>query len=97
MTRAYLELDGDRCTLVCRGHATGSEAMCAAVSCLAYTAAGWARNHAQVHEERLEDGEACLCFSGAEARTVFQVLRIGLLQLAASDPERLQAEISEVE
>lgn len=92
MTQVYLELDGDRCTLSCRGHAS-SPALCAAISCLAYTAAGWALNRAEVLTRRLEDADACVSFAGPESRTVFELLRIGFLQLAKAQPDGVRVHV----
>ena len=96
MTRVYLHLDGDRCTLSCKGHA-GSPTLCAAVSCLVYTAAGWACNRAEVLTQKLEDGDACVSFAGEGSRTVYDLLKIGFLQLARSQPERLELELCQTE
>jgi len=85
MTRVYLEQDGNRYCVCCKGHATGSVEACAAVSCLVYTLAGWLRNVATLTvEERLEDGDAVIRFMGGDAaETAFDVICVGFLQLKA--------------
>lgn len=83
MTRVYLEQDGQRYTVSCQGHATGSVEACAAVSCLVYTLAGWLHNAAVlVLEEKLEDGDALIQYCGsAAAETAFDMICVGFLQL----------------
>lgn len=83
MTKVYLEQDGQRYTVSCRGHATGSVSVCAAVSCLVYTLAGWLRNNSvQVLTEKLEDGDALILYhGGAAAETAFDMICVGFLQL----------------
>lgn len=80
MTSVYLERSGDRYTVHCQGHATGSKEVCAAVSCLVCTLANWLRmSHAEVLEERVKDADALLRFKGAE--TAFDMVCVGFLQL----------------
>lgn len=83
MTLVYLEQDGQRYTVSCRGHATGSVEACAAVSCLVYTLAGWLHNAAvPVLKEKLEDGDALIQYhGGAGAETAFDMICVGFLQL----------------
>lgn len=83
MTQVYLEQDGQRYTVDCRGHATGSVEACAAVSCLVYTLAGWLRNTSVlVLKEKLEDGKAHIQFCGGDAaETAFDMISVGFLQL----------------
>lgn len=83
MTRVYLEQDGQRYTVSCQGHATGSVEACAAVSCLVYTLAGWLRNTSVlVLKSKLEDGDALIQYhGGAAAETTFDMICVGFLQL----------------
>ena len=94
MTDVYLERDGDRYVLSCKGHAAGSPALCAAVSALVYAAAGWVRNEpgAERLTERLESGDALLVWiaPGEGPVAVFRLLTVAFLQLEASDRERLR-------
>lgn len=94
MTHVYIEQDGDRYTICAKGHATGSTEMCAAVSALLYTLAGWLRNSdTETITARLDPGDACLMFRGAaDAQTAFDLMTVGFLQLAASSPELISAE-----
>lgn len=83
MTSVSLEQAGNVYTLRCEGHAKGSPEVCAAVSCLVYTLAGWLRNteETQILGEAMESGEAVLSFTGGAAGTAFELMRIGFLQL----------------
>lgn len=83
MTRVYLEQAGQRYTVHCKGHATGSVEACAAVSCLVYTLAGWLRNSSVlVLKEELNDGAAQIQYhGGAAAETAFDMICVGFLQL----------------
>lgn len=83
MTRVSLKQQGQRYTVSCKGHATGSPEVCAAVSCLTYTLAGWLRNTSVlVLEERLVDGDALIRYcGGAAAETAFDMICVGFLQL----------------
>lgn len=99
MTRAYAERDGDRFSLSLEGHATGSVEVCAAVSCLIYSLAGYIRSSPGAAVECLElaSGKAVLAFrGGAEAKGAFEAAVVGLLQLAAQYPEQLIVEAQEI-
>lgn len=89
MTLVYLEQVENRFAVSCRGHATGNQDVCAAASCLIYTLAGWLHNApVTVQEERLDrDADAALRFSGGdEAKTAFDVICTGFLQLELTFP-----------
>lgn len=91
MTRVVLR-GGDVCSVMCRGHATGRADVCAAVSCLVYTAAGYLRNsEGKVLAEKLESGDAYLAWEGTE--WLYQLLKIGFLQLEMTAPEAVQVKI----
>jgi len=79
-------------------HATGSPAVCAAVSCLLYTLKGWLANteDARIAEERMDDGDVCFAWSGgAGSETVMDFLMIGFLSLMETAPEYITVEITE--
>lgn len=99
MTKVYLERDGDRYTIACKGHATGNPKLCAAVSCLVYTAAGWAHNAGGVElwVKRLDAGDALITFSGCGCETAFELAAVGFLQLERQNPEFLSVELREIE
>ena len=78
---------GDSCSVRCKGHATGYPDVCAAVSCLLYTAAGWLHNtqEAELVLERLDSGDAYLRWH--------ELLKIGFLQLEMARPEAISVKI----
>ena len=99
MTSVFLERDGDLYTVHCRRHAE-TEAACSAVSTLCYTLAGYLHNiDAVILDEKLEPGDARICFKdkSAEARAAFDMTSIGFLQLAGSYPESCSVEMQEIE
>ena len=84
MTRVTLKEDDGRYSVVCEGHAVGSCEVCAAVSTLVYTLLGYLKNADGValEKEEIADGYAEIEFSGGEsARTVYELICIGFLQL----------------
>lgn len=98
MTTVYLEHDGGTFAIHARGHATGSTEVCAAISCLMYTVAGWLRNRPEIGGiHRLEDGDASIVFFDREAaaRTAFELAQIGFLQLASTYPDYIRVEGAE--
>ena len=76
----------------CNGHATGSEQVCAAVSALMYALIGFLGNQPDlddvIYESKIESGHSLVAFKGYDE--AFEVVRIGLLQLAYSYPEYLK-------
>ena len=93
MTRVYLERDGPRCVVRCIEHADGWPEVCAAISTLMYSAAGWLQNRegAEISACELEPGDALLDYSAGEAGTaVYELLLIGFLQLEARYPQALR-------
>ncbi len=99
MTRVELRF-GAEYSVSADGHATGSPQLCAAVSCLLYTLAGWLNTtkREQITEMRLEDGSARLAWKGgAGSETVMELMLIGFLQLRKTEPERISVEITDEE
>ena len=93
MTRVTLKECDGRYSVACVGHATGSCEVCAAVSTLVYTLLGWLKNADGValEKEEIADGYAEIEFSGAdEARVAFELISIGLLQIAAAKSNFLE-------
>lgn len=84
---------GDICSVRCKGHATGAPDVCAAVSCLLYTAAGWLHNtqDAELVDEKLASGDAYLRWHGG--KILFDVLYVGFLQLAKARPDVISVKI----
>ena len=95
MTRVKLHF-GAEYAVEAEGHATGSPQLCAAVSCLLYTLAGWLNTtkREQITEMKLEDGNARLAWSGgAGSETAMELMLIGFLSLRETEPERISVEI----
>ena len=89
MTTVSFCRNSDTYTVKCQGHATGSENICAAVSSIVYTLAGYLLNseNIKVLTNKTESGNAEFIFSGgAEAAYCYKMAVIGLSQLAKSFP-----------
>ena len=100
MTNIYLEKDGNKFTVDCRGHAD-SEAGCASVSILCYTLVGFLLNvdDCEIETERMESGEARIVFyagEDSEALIAFDVICLGFFQLADSYPNTASVEFTEI-
>jgi uncharacterized protein YsxB (DUF464 family) len=95
MTHVYLEQDGDRYTVGASGHATGSMEICAAVSTLLYSLAGFLHNSpSEILSEVLVPGEALLSFAGGDDdETVFSFMVIAFSQLEKSEPAHIKVEV----
>lgn len=83
MIDVYAEKDGRLFMLSSKGHATGSEEVCAGVSAIIYALAGWAENFATEDVKiELESGDALIVFrGGTEAEAAFDMAVIGLKQI----------------
>ena len=91
MTTVTLSQSGHTYKVKAAGHAAGSPEVCAAVSALMTTLAGYAENCAVRLEVRLEPGDSEVIFSGGrEAAGVYEAMCIGFMQLAASYGDFLQ-------
>lgn len=101
MTRVYIEQDGDRCILSARGHATGSEQVCAAISGILYALAGYLTNavrerYVEIYEYRIKSGDVRLDFNGDGGTTAaFEMAVIGLLQIEQGSPGYVSVKIRE--
>lgn len=90
MTEVRLRQE-DGYELTAKGHATGSTEVCAAISCLLYSAAGWLRNHGEADVVELESGDVTLRWHGGErAAALYELLEIGFLQLELSAKEYIK-------
>ena len=103
MTKVTLKQElFSRYSVACEGHATGSGAVCAAVSCLVSSLESWAANspNARIRRSEVRPGFACIEFgpegSSLEAlqacREVFSLVEGGFLCLAAGYPEYIRLE-----
>ena len=82
-------------SITAEGHTESK--MCAAISCLLYTAAGYISNNDQIiiQEIRLEPGDSRLVWAGGrQARFLFGLMEIGFRQLREGDPENIFIKIS---
>lgn len=81
-------------TIEATNHATGSVAMCAAISTLMQTIDAWVRmSKAQLLESQIDYGHCKVKFRGKGARTAFNVIYAGFLGLQEADKENLQVEL----
>ena len=92
MIRVRLRRDGDVCALSAKGHATGSIAVCAAVSGLLSALEAWLREaDVTLCADRLKPGDALLIWrGGAAGQAVYRLAEIALRQLEAAEPERIE-------
>lgn len=102
MTNGRVALEKESFRLELDGHATGYPEVCAAVSCLAYTLAGFLTNaeaagDADVEALVLEPG--CVRIharGGARTEAAWEMTTIGLRQLANRYPQGLQMDVSDM-
>ena len=96
MTKVCFKRDGNRYEVRATGHATGSDAVCAAVSAIMYALAGWlinADDGGKAYDVLIDmsSGRAMLGWrGGAEADAVYNMVVIGLAQIAQSYPDYIQ-------
>lgn len=78
------------------GHATGSTEVCAAVSCLMYTLAGWVEQKPERGVYDISDACAFIYLVRSEAtEAIYELSRIGFLQLAESYPEFIRVGVDD--
>lgn len=84
MVKVMTESTDGRHRIVCSGHATGSEQVCAAVSGLVTALAGYLVNKNQngILKLDMESGNCDIEFEGADE--AFEMTKIGLLQISES-------------
>lgn len=104
MTKICVEEDGRRRVLSAQGHATGHPDVCAAISSILFSLAGWlenaranpAKHWIECFTCRMESGDVMLDFAGDDDMAVaFDLAVIGLLQLEKAYPELIQVEAYE--
>lgn len=100
MTKVTLTARRDKSyVLKCTGHASGYPNVCAAISMMTQTLAGWIANgggegHADI---RKNDAYAYINWRcGKHEMDLFDFLCIGFLQLEKSYPEALSVEIKQI-
>ena len=101
MVRAKYTIEGDTHTLVVLGHANyaeyGKDIVCAGVSSLVQALIGWIENN----DTKIvcisiddKDGEVIIsCVGGEETSAVFEMVAIGLEQIAYSYPNNVEIDI----
>ena len=89
MSHIELTDGGYEFSVTAKGHTESK--MCAAISCLLYTAAGYITNAGlMLLKIRLDPGDAELVWAGGEkAKILFDILQIGFLQLQEGDPKNI--------
>lgn len=100
MTTVYCEKNVDLYSVIAKGHATGSPEVCAAVSGLLYALAGYVKNKKKslyASEWSIDSGDVFILFRGGEnAKAVYDMTVIGLLQIAKSHPDYINVELQEI-
>lgn len=95
MTKARFNEDNEICRLVISDHAgynPGNDIVCAGISAIAYTMAGYLHNKKEVEilDETIKDGFFSITFRGDEyASEVYHAIWIGLLQIEKKFPSHL--------
>lgn len=89
MSHIELTDGGYEFSVTAKGHTESK--MCAAISCLLYTAAGYITNAGlMLLKIHLDPGDAELVWAGGEkAKFLFDLLQIGFLQLQEGDPKNI--------
>ena len=92
MVEARFKRDGVRNTLTVTGHATGSEATCAAVSCLVQTLETALDDFIPgAYKKRIKKGSVTISAPYFPvANMIFWSIKHSFLRLAAADPERVR-------
>lgn len=95
MTEVRYTIAGGCCELECKGHATGDQNVCAAVSALTQTLLGWLINlerNRQVEITAQENREGYFrvrVWGGQAGNLAFSMIVFGLEQLAHSFPQQI--------
>lgn len=95
MVQALIDYEGPEYSLRMKGHATGSDVICAACSAIAYSLAGYLQNRTGIHYSAYEvsSGEVNIAVQGGPIlQEVFTMAYIGLAQIAAQYPEYVSIE-----
>ena len=98
MVEVLAVYDTPHYTLTSKGHATGSDKACAAVSSIMYALGGWVLNHRAIlpHADvTLGKGDAKVyAVGGSDLQAAFETAVLGLMQVAKSEPERVKVKVS---
>ena len=97
MTSVLLTKNGKSYEVSARGHATGSEAMCSAISTLIGSLSNYLRCADYAFEEKMDAGDACIRFKSNgnddAANGVFEFLCAGFLALQATDKTKISVKM----
>ena len=98
MTECVMQRRGDVYSVKCHGHATGSEAVCAAISCLLCTASAYTEGSTSMVRlsHRLQPADALISWQGGvAAEAVFRYIEVGMRLLSHNNPKQLTVQIIE--
>lgn len=90
MTRVRAEIGGGVCCLDLEGHATGSPAVCAAISGMICALAGYLSNRVEVEMELGEGSAHIHAKIGEKESGACEMVAYGLLQMANQYPEQVE-------
>lgn len=104
MTKIEITDANPRYFLSFDGHATGSAEVCAAVSALMFSLEGYLRNHEEdlfLHSSKVDNpGRGYISFEledpAKDIQGAFELVTIGLLQIADSYPEFCTVKINKI-
>ena len=104
MTKIEITKADPRYSIQFDGHATGSAEVCAGISALMYSLEGYLRNHEQdlfLHSAKIDDpGWGYISFELEDPsnfiRGAFDLVVIGLMQIAASYPDFCEVKLNEI-
>ena len=104
MTKIEITDANPRFSLTFDGHATGSAEVCAGISALMFSLEGYLQNHEEnlfLHSSKVDNpGHGYIAFEledpSKDICGAFELVTIGLLQIADSYPEFCQIEINKI-
>ena len=104
MTKIEITKADPRYSILFDGHATGSAEVCAGISALMYSLEGYLRNHEQdlfLHSAKIDDpGWGYISFELEDPsnfiRGAFDLVMVGLMQIAASYPDFCEVKLNEI-
>lgn len=99
MTKIKIDKKDDRVVIKAKGHATGSEQVCSAISTLIYSLEAWIANNPDCikkHFCELDEGEAFISFIPVESEsyTALEFFVVGLVNIAKSYEEYVTVSVS---
>ncbi len=96
MTRVYTERKGKETLVALEGHATGREDVCAAVSGLVCAYIGYLQNSGDAVKKCVTEPGHVRIVSEGDGIEAYNMLVIGLMQLAAAAPEHVKIDQAEI-